>query len=144
MSLVKPNLPRSQRIPKWWLGTVAALGFVGFLDAVYLTAKHYTGFEITCSLVHGCEQVLTSQFATVFGILSGYCGVCGCICRPEELSVSNNCSFVAANRIFVYLVAFGNAVFLYWGMVFVLFGFCGNHHNAILFGGILYGVFVYS
>ena len=44
------------------------LSFAGFLDAAYLTAKHYLGFEIPCSILNGCEQVLSSQYATVFGM----------------------------------------------------------------------------
>ena len=44
------------------------LSFAGFLDAVYLTANHYFDFSVTCSLVHGCEQVLNSSYATIFGV----------------------------------------------------------------------------
>jgi uncharacterized membrane protein len=48
------------------LAAVVALG--GFVDAVYLTIKHYTGEAVPCSVVEGCEQVLTSSYAEIFGI----------------------------------------------------------------------------
>src|SRR3990167_2289058 len=63
-----PQNQQSRSAPKWWLGSTLALSFVGFLDASYLTAKHYLGFEIPCSILNGCEQVLSSQYATVFGM----------------------------------------------------------------------------
>ena len=45
------------------------LAFVGFLDATYLTITHYKHIIPPCTVSGGgCETVLTSQFATVFGI----------------------------------------------------------------------------
>lgn len=43
-------------------------GFLGFLDATYLTIVHYKNIAPPCSIAHGCETVLTSQYASVFGI----------------------------------------------------------------------------
>ncbi|HSD98320.1 MAG TPA: vitamin K epoxide reductase family protein [Patescibacteria group bacterium] len=40
---------------------------LGFLDAAYLTIQHYQHAIPPCT-VGGCETVLTSQFATVFGV----------------------------------------------------------------------------
>ena len=65
-SLERPFLNPS--VPKWWIGGVLVLSFAGFLDASYLTAKHYLHFEVTCSFLNGCEQVLTSSYATIFGV----------------------------------------------------------------------------
>jgi len=42
---------------------------------VYLTAKHYFDFSVTCSIVRGCEQVLNSSYATVFGVPIALVGV---------------------------------------------------------------------
>lgn len=42
-------------------------GFLGFLDAAYLTIQHYQHVIPPCT-TGGCETVLTSQFATVWGI----------------------------------------------------------------------------
>lgn len=45
----------------------AAVALVGFLDAVYLTVSHYTG-TINCSVIAGCQEVLSSKYSEVFGI----------------------------------------------------------------------------
>ena len=51
------------------LPLLAAVGaLIGLADAVYLTIKHYTGEAVPCSIVEGCEQVLTSSYAEIFGI----------------------------------------------------------------------------
>ncbi len=41
---------------------------VGLADAAYLTSKHLSGAAVPCSLVSGCEVVLTSAWAEIFGI----------------------------------------------------------------------------
>ncbi|CAN5159032.1 hypothetical protein BH20ACI1_BH20ACI1_19480 [soil metagenome] len=51
------------------LPLIAALvALAGLVDAVYLTIKHYTGEQVPCSIIEGCERVLTSQYAEMFGI----------------------------------------------------------------------------
>ncbi len=46
----------------------AVVTLLGLADAVYLTIKHYTGEKVPCSIIEGCEQVLTSQYAEIFGV----------------------------------------------------------------------------
>lgn len=46
----------------------AAVALIGLTDAVYLTIKHYTGEAVPCSIVEGCEQVLTSSYAEISGV----------------------------------------------------------------------------
>ncbi len=46
----------------------AVVALCGVADAIYLTIKHYTGDPVPCSIVAGCEQVLTSPYAEIFGI----------------------------------------------------------------------------
>lgn len=41
------------------------VALVGFLDATYLTVKHYANAIPPCSVLHGCETVLTSPYATI-------------------------------------------------------------------------------
>jgi uncharacterized membrane protein len=41
------------------------LSFLGFLDATYLTILHYQNIIPPCSLVKGCETVLTSKYAVI-------------------------------------------------------------------------------
>ena len=42
----------------------ALLRFLGFLDASYLTIKHYTAGLVPCA-IGNCEQVLTSAYSTI-------------------------------------------------------------------------------
>ncbi len=53
---------------KYILPLIAILAFLGFLVATYLTILHYKNALPPCAIAKGCETVLTSKFATVFGI----------------------------------------------------------------------------
>ncbi len=46
----------------------AALAVVGLADSVYLTVHHFTAEPVPCSIVEGCETVLTSAYAEIAGI----------------------------------------------------------------------------
>ncbi len=46
----------------------AAVALIGLADSIYLTIKHYTGEAVPCSIVEGCEKVLTSSYAEVSGV----------------------------------------------------------------------------
>lgn len=74
--------------PNWLPAAIFTLALIGFGDAAYLTVKHFLGAPVTCSILQGCDKVLTSQYAVIFGlpvallgalyyfsilILSGYC-----------------------------------------------------------------------
>ncbi|MEK7193319.1 MAG: vitamin K epoxide reductase family protein [Patescibacteria group bacterium] len=59
--------PSSSPIPKWILFGLLGFALFGFADAAYLTAEHYIGAIPPCSIVKGCEQVLTSSYATIAG-----------------------------------------------------------------------------
>lgn len=58
-----PSLP-----PTLFSSLAAIVALVGLGDAVYLTIHHLTGEQVPCSLVSGCEMVLTSSYASVAGI----------------------------------------------------------------------------
>ena len=45
-----------------------AVSFLGFIDASYLTAKHYMGTALTCALFEGCDVVTTSKYSEVLGV----------------------------------------------------------------------------
>ncbi len=48
------------------LAAIVALG--GLVDAIYLTIHHYTALPVPCGEAFDCGAVLTSQYATMFGI----------------------------------------------------------------------------
>src|SRR5690348_14780226 len=57
------------------IGGAIILSFLGFLDAAYLTILHYKNVIPPCSIAHGCETVLTSQYATLGPIPIALLGV---------------------------------------------------------------------
>lgn len=58
---------RRSKIHNIAIGIVLAASVLGFLDATYLTAKHIVGGIVPCA-IGNCETVLTSSYATFFGI----------------------------------------------------------------------------
>ncbi len=46
----------------------AIVALIGLADAIYLTIHHYTAEPVPCSIITGCEQVLTSSYAEIAGI----------------------------------------------------------------------------
>ncbi len=61
-SLVTPSA-RS----RWLYIIVAALSLIGLADSIYLTVKHLTGQTVQCTVSTGCDEVLASSYATLFG-----------------------------------------------------------------------------
>ena len=55
-------------LPKWLVWGFIIISFLGFLDAGYLTVAHYTGADLKCSVVEGCDVVTTSKYSEIFGI----------------------------------------------------------------------------
>lgn len=49
----------------WFFGF---LSFLGFTDALYLTVKHFQEIIPPCTVLTGCETVLTSSYAVVWGV----------------------------------------------------------------------------
>jgi len=48
--------------------TAAVLSVLGLADALYLTIEHVTGQSVRCTIVAGCSEVLSSQYAVVAGV----------------------------------------------------------------------------
>lgn len=46
----------------------AVVAVVGLADAAYLTVHHLTAEPVPCSIISGCETVLTSTYAEVAGV----------------------------------------------------------------------------
>lgn len=51
-----------------WQIIASVVALAGLTDAIYLTVHHYTAEPVPCSITHGCEQVLTSTYATIGGV----------------------------------------------------------------------------
>jgi uncharacterized membrane protein len=66
------NHQESQNIytiyPAWLVWAMAIIAFLGFADATYLTANHYFGIPLVCTIVHGCDIVTTSSYSLLFDV----------------------------------------------------------------------------
>jgi uncharacterized membrane protein len=52
-----------------WIPLSAAIvALIGLADSVYLTVHHMTAVPVPCSMISGCETVLTSPYAEISGI----------------------------------------------------------------------------
>lgn len=97
------------------LPLIAILAFLGFLIATYLTILHYKNALPPCAITHGCETVLTSKFATVFGVPLALLGslfytsvIAACILtfhHPKRI-FSNAIFLIASTGVLVSIVLF--------------------------------------
>ena len=93
-----------------WAAAIVAL--IGIVDAVYLTVHHYTAEPVPCSIIAGCEQVLTSQYATLGGILmavfgDSMAGIASSGVGEAPLAALGGLAYFAAFS-FALLAAFGD------------------------------------
>lgn len=58
----------SPQVPISLIVLILIVALIGFADAIYLTIEHYQGAIPPCSVVSGCEKVLTSAYSIVAGI----------------------------------------------------------------------------
>jgi uncharacterized membrane protein len=54
---------------------IAALAFVGMVDAAYVALHSSRSFLLPCGLAGGCDQVLNSPYAAVLGIPVAWLGM---------------------------------------------------------------------
>src|SRR3989344_7366315 len=60
--------PLQRPVRKSALLLLLLISILAFADASYLAAKFYQGKVPPCSIVSGCEEVTTSQYATILGV----------------------------------------------------------------------------
>ena len=46
----------------------ALVSLLGLADAIYLTVEHITGQSVRCTIVAGCQEVLSSSYSVLFGL----------------------------------------------------------------------------
>ena len=103
----------------------ALASLVGLGDSVYLTVHHYTAEPVPCSIVAGCETVLTSSYAALAGIPLGVFGVLAYF-AAFVLAISTIFGNVKAWRLFGYqaTVMLLFTVWLLYLQGFVIGAFC--------------------
>ena len=59
--------PSASKATKLYI-VMACLALVGLADSIYLTVQHVTGQSVRCTIVSGCSEVLSSEYASIKGI----------------------------------------------------------------------------
>lgn len=67
MLILKTLWPKPLAVNNRFLYALGVLSFLGFLDASFLTAEHFLGGTVPCSLGQ-CEAVLSSPYSSLWGI----------------------------------------------------------------------------
>jgi uncharacterized membrane protein len=52
-----------------------ACGLIGIADAFYVAQASYTGWPLWCAILEGCNAVVQSPYARVFGVPVSYVGL---------------------------------------------------------------------
>ena len=64
MDSVAPTTPR-ERLRKRLFAVAAIVALLGLADGIYLTVEHVTGRTAECIASSGCQDVLSSKYATI-------------------------------------------------------------------------------
>jgi len=103
----------------------SVVSLVGLADAIYLAVEHVAGRSVKCTLVSGCSEVLSSQYATVAGIPLA---LVGAIAYFAVFSLATLAAFgyKIAGRLLTLLVAlmFLTSLWLIYLQAFVIRAFC--------------------
>jgi len=102
-----------------------AISLLGFLDAVYLTVSHYTG-HISCSVISGCQEVLSSSYSEVFGIPLALLGATYYlfILINSLLYIDNQNKYSKLFLSYIPVVGFLFSIYLLYLMFFVIDALC--------------------
>jgi uncharacterized membrane protein len=103
----------------------ALLSLIGLADAIYLTVEHLAGRAVQCTITSGCEEVLTSSYASVGGLpLAGL----GALAYFVAFSLAILAAFgnKRAGDLLLYVVALMLlvSVYLFVLQAFVIHAFC--------------------
>ena len=104
---------------------VAVLSLLGLADALYLTIEHLTGQTVRCTILSGCSEVLSSQYAVVAGMPLAAVGAAAYF-AVFSLAVLALFGYRIAGKILPPLVIamFFVSVWLFYLQAFVIRQFC--------------------
>lgn len=101
------------------------LSLLGLADALYLTIEHVTGQTVRCTILSGCSEVLSSQYAVVAGIPLAAVGAAAYF-TVFSLAILAVFEYRIAGKILTPLVIamFFVSVWLFYLQAFVIRQFC--------------------
>ena len=103
----------------------SVLSLLGLADALYLTIEHLTGQTVRCTILSGCSEVLSSQYAVVAGMPLAAVGAAAYF-AVFSLAVLALFGYRMAGKILTPLVIamFFVSVWLFYLQAFVIRQFC--------------------
>lgn len=105
--------------------TAAVVSLIGLADSIYLTVEHVTGQSVRCTIVAGCSEVLSSQYAVVKGVPLAAIGAAAYF---TVFSLATLAAFgyrIAGTLLTVLvLLMFLFSVWLFYLQAFVIHAFC--------------------
>ena len=103
----------------------ALLSLLGLADALYLTVEHVTGRSVRCTIVAGCSEVLSSQYAVVAGVPLALIGAAAYF-SVFSLATLAAFGYRSAGRLLTVLVItmFLVSLWLIYLQAFVIHAFC--------------------
>lgn len=137
------------KIPKWIVFGMLLVAVLGFIDASYLTLQYYAGAKVPCSLVKGCEQVLTSRYASFGPIPLAFVGALYYLFAIIALGAYLDSQKAFFFRAVSYAVTFGFLISLglLYLQLFVIHAICmyclfSLLCSTLLFIGVMYSRYV--
>jgi uncharacterized membrane protein len=105
--------------------TAALVSLIGLADSIYLTVEHVTGRSVRCTIVAGCSEVLSSQYAVVAGVPLALIGA-GAYFSVFSLATLAAFGYRAAATLLTVLVLmmFLVSLWLIYLQAFVIHAFC--------------------
>lgn len=103
----------------------AVVSLLGLADAIYLTVEHMAGRSVRCTIVSGCSEVLSSQYATFRGVPLALIGAAAYF-TVFSLATLAAFGYRLAAKILVALVSlmFLTTLWLLYLQAFVIGSFC--------------------
>lgn len=109
-----------------FLMTYAVLVLIGLTDAAYLSALHFYQADPGCSLITGCDAVLSSEYSVIMGIPLAYGGFAYYLTLLSGVLVYYQYEIKKALQVtfVVNLLGFFFSLWLVYIQAFVLGAFC--------------------
>lgn len=103
----------------------SVISLVGLGDAIYLTVEHLAGRSVKCTLVSGCSEVLSSQYASFAGVPLALIGAAAYF-TVFSLAILAAFGYKGVGKILTFVVAimFITSVWLIYLQAFVIKAFC--------------------
>lgn len=117
------------------------LSLAGFFDSSYLAIIDYKHILPPCSLIKGCDLVLTSRFARILGLPMGVYGALFFLALIFILLLENQQNKFFKYFKFLTLIGVVISIILIYIQAFVLHAFC---QYCLLIEAIVFTIFILS